>query len=570
MKSCSTIVTLVSAAVESDDPDCIIAKVEEAFEALCESRRVYELAFQKSKVLALNEEQAFSTVHAFITGLEKILVQAEGMEYEAVQTIREWWWNKSEELIPQLNDLVDFWSERVDEEFNDEAKKLTACRIAEAKYVLGYGNIYEQTPICEDQALSDSRRYALVHSFVDNGTLPDEKDVLRWLDEDFALPENAKNRKFIVCTDERRVLSRVGEDLEGVAIVRQCDLEKVIDYQRRKDPLDTIGGQKAAAPADKGMSMLEAKAAAQRYAAARKARQLMFEQGHPRNGVTYVQHPMSPNTYIDIESFHASMLERKYNELIGVLTELGAKEITCSVENSGSTDSKLHSKRSGHVEAGKGGLGSVEANASAESDSSKFLSLYKKLDTHLELRPTGGRRLPDGLLFYPFEDGWQHLAKEVLAGRLLKASFDLTYRKDYAVTGKYVKSLNAKIVSMIPGYDFNVGGGYESELEEELKELESTTWHYEVDFGEQETGGEEPATAEKELEAKPVSIQSSDVPNEKAESMILGRAKRYAKTEEATKSGMLTDAQRADLEKLASKYGVDDLRLEELIDEAFL
>ena len=51
--------------------------------------------------------------------------------------------------------------------------------------------------------------------------------------------------------------------------------------------------------------------------------------------------------------------------------------------------------------------------------------------------------------------------------------------------------------------------------------------------------------------------------------MILNRAKRYVKTEEATKSGMLTDAQRADLEKLASKYGVEDLRLEELIDEAF-
>ena len=55
----------------------------------------------------------------------------------------------------------------------------------------------------------------------------------------------------------------------------------------------------------------------------------------------------------------------------------------------------------------------------------------------------------------------------------------------------------------------------------------------------------------------------------RAEELILGRARRYAKAEEVAKSGMITDAQRTDLEKLASKYGIDELRLEELIDEAF-
>ena len=92
--------------------------------------------------------------------------------------------------------------------------------------------------------------------------------------------------------------------------------------------------------------------------------------------------------------------------------------------------------------------------------------------------------------------------------------------------------------------------------------------HYEVEFGGVESV-EVGAESENGDDSHRSESQLSTADVGKAEAMILNRAKRYVKTEEATKSGMLTDAQRADLEKLASKYGVEDLRLEELIDEAF-
>lgn len=546
-----------------------IEKVEEAFGWIEESRRIYDMVNDPSNAVVLEEFDALSGLWEFVIGLRDLYWTTYSSDDDDILSFNiqlKDWLDENQERIDSLDAMADFWRDRivaVGDQYSDEIKSTASARYAYIKYKLRYD-------LREDE-VADDCGYALGHSWFPEGKMPDEGMWIKWLDENFANPDNEKNRKVIVCTSECRVLERIGESETGVSVLRACDLEKLLEHQNRDDPLDTIQGQREASRKQgEEMPMLKAKAAAREYCESRKARRLVFEEGHPRDGVTYVQHPLRTNTYIDIESFHASLLERKYNELIGILTELGAKEITCSVENSGSKDAKHRQRRTGHLEVGKGCVGNIEGDASSESDSTKFLSLYKKLDTHLELRPLGERRLPDDLIFYPFEDGWQRLAKEVLAGRLMKASFDLTYRKDYAVTGKYVKSLSAKIESLIPGYDFNVGGRYENEFEEGLKELESTTWHYEVDFGEAETGGSVTHVAEKSVEVKKVSVSSSAASNDKAEAMILGRAKRYAKTEEAMKSGILTDAQRADLEKLASKYGIDEFRLEELIDEAFV
>lgn len=571
IESTESVDDLMSAAAECDDVNQVVAKVDDAFEYLLESKRLFEMVDKRSSVVSLNAALAILGVHTFVTMLDCKLAEMGNWGMASYEEAADWWRDRSETVVQQLQELLDFWTEEVDDDFSDEAKEIIARVVAESKYCLEFGEIYTLPRLTKDCVMPEDRAYALEHSFVRNGKLRHEERFIKWCDEDFCLPENAKDRKVIVCTEEERRLAHVGEGIDGIAVFRQKDLEKVIECQSQKDPLDTIQGQRAAAPADKGMPLSAAKLAAQKHAEARKARRLVFEQGHPRNGVTYVQHPMSPNTYIDIESFHASMLERKYNELIGILTELGAKEITCSVENSGSSDSKRHYNRSGHFEAGKGGIGNIEGNANLGNDTTKFLSLYKKLDTHLELRPVGDRKLPDNLVFYPFEEGWQRLAKEVLAGRVLKASFDLTYRKDYAVTGKYVKSLSAKIESLIPGYDFNVGGGCESELEEELKELEATTWHYEVNFDSQVESESEPQPKEEKPTVQAVAEASaSAIENDEAEAVIRSRAKRYAKTEEAAKSGVLSDAQMADLERLASKYGVSDLRLDKLINEAFV
>ena len=263
----------------------------------------------------------------------------------------------------------------------------------------------------------------------------------------FGDAEWAKKRKIIVCTDERADLTTWRDGL-------QIPNTMVMDAQDIRDYND----------------------------AAHKDLKLMFEENHPQNGVMYVQHPMQQNVYIDIDSFHSGVLERKYNELIRLLVALGATQITCEVESCDSTDEKLRKK----MKVGGGVdtvFGSVEGSFANDNASSRVITLRKKLATRIVKRSSATPHIPEGMVFYPFEDSWQHLASMAMEGGLKEYEVSLTYRKDYAVTGHSLASVGAKIKSKVPGYQFGVEGNFEKEFDRELKQLQSTVWHYHVKFG---------------------------------------------------------------------------------------
>ena len=335
-------------------------------------------------------------------------------------------------------------------------------------------------------------------------------------------------RKMIVCTDARSDLSVIDGGVK-IANVMVMDARDIVEYNEMVE-----GDQK-----------------------------LKFESNHPQNGVSYVQHPVLKNTYIQLEAYHTTLLERKYDELKYVLTCLGAKTLELSAGSESSKDEANMRRRKVSGEANVDMLGDVSGEYSDSVKSSRMVDLCKTLSTRRVLKPKGKPYVPKDVEFYPTEQSWQRLAKLVLAGRIKSEEVALTYKNESAISGSGLRSISAKLHSTVPGYSFGVGGDFESEYENELKALESLTWNYKVVFDEEAESGSEDVRADSEDGAPKENLG-------KAEAMILGRAKRYAKTEEAAKSGILNDAQRADLEKLASKYGIDEFRLEELIDEAFV
>ena len=257
----------------------------------------------------------------------------------------------------------------------------------------------------------------------------------------------ADKRKMIVCTDAEAALTTWGDGL-------QIPNDMVMDAQ------DIIAYNKAV----------------------EKGKRLIFELGHPLNGVMYVQHPLQKNVYIDTESFHGNMLERKYAELIRLLVALGATEITCEVENNSSSDEKQRHKKSGRagIDTLAGG-GEVDFNSSVAS--LRTIALSKKLATSLSFKSGGKPHVPKDMIFFPFEDSWQHLAEMAMEGRIGECDVCLTYSKDYAVTGQKLASVGARVRSKVPGYQFGVEGNFSADFDNELKQLQSTVWHYHAKFG---------------------------------------------------------------------------------------
>ena len=373
----------------------------------------------------------------------------------------------------------------------------------------------------------------------------------KWLDQYFNDP---KTRASIYCTDRLQSYDHVGETANGMAIARLATVEKLMILQSSCDSLDTPQGWRQAHP---DMPITQAMAKAKEYKAAREARRLVFEMGHPRTDTLYIQDPLQTNVYIDAESFHASMLERKYNELIRVLTALGATRISCIVENSECKEEHGHNKYSVDgsfsYKAVKG-----SGHFSSDTSSSKITNLYKRLSVERILTPSKTIELPNDLVFYPFEQRWQDIAKLAKEGRLKKEVVDLTYRTDYAITGKHLRDIGGKIETLIVGAEV----AYSEEFEHELKELQSIVWHYEVEFGDMES-----VTSTEMSDQIPQPLLTGDTNSEsdRAKQILSKRIKRYAQSN----NGLINQEQRADLESFAQKYGIDELELEEMIEEVF-
>ena len=301
---------------------------------------------------------------------------------------------------------------------------------------------------------------------------------------------------------------------------------------------------------------------------------LLFAQNHPQNGKTYIQHPLQQNMYVDLEDYNRSLLEAKWQELQWLMERLGATKVTCEVEVANETSQTSHVKHQvgGHVDAA---VATASGKCSREQGSSSLAKLYKKMSKTAEFNPDGHPCIPDGLVFYGGELSWQRMAESVLAGRMKHACVDFTYKKESVVSSKQMQAIGLELNSAIPGYEFGIGGDFANDFENEQRQMQSLVWHYDVTFAGVMTKGDAKAgvkAGEKRLSTRSAKkcITAKSGSRSDGEAMILGRAKRYAKTEDAAKSGLLTDAQKADLEKLASKYGVGELRLEELIDEAFM
>ena len=361
------------------------------------------------------------------------------------------------------------------------------------------------------------------------------KEIL-FSDEDADSPLGAdawsNYRKMIICTDKRSSLDTVDGGVK-IPNVMVMDPQDIIAYN------DSVGDEL----------------------------KLKFEVNHPQNGVSYVLHPTLKNTYISIESYHLTLLERKYEELKHILTCLGATSLELVAESSSSEDESTNVKIKQDADINVDAVGEVAASYSGSKHSARMRSLNKTLSTKRILVPRGKPYIPDDVEFYPTEQGWQRLAKLALAGKIKSEEVSLTYRNESAISGNALKSISTKLHSVIPGFSFSAEGNFESEYENELKSLESLSWNYKVGFG--ESCDED--TSDRSPKEEPETVETSDKKQNadggnanRVEALILRRARQFAKADGID----LTDNHRQQLVDMGAKYGVDELRIDELIADA--
>ncbi|MEO8287515.1 MAG: hypothetical protein ABI670_13900 [Chloroflexota bacterium] len=180
---------------------------------------------------------------------------------------------------------------------------------------------------------------------------------------------------------------------------------------------------------------------------------LQFQPGHPRPEVLYIGHPTLVGTYYPAANFHVLTFEHKFSEALRLLMCLGASSLM--VERVSGWSKEL---------AASADLPMQLTNVTAESGAKK--SSDSRIMFHAELDGDTEPRLPEGLVWYPFEPTWQAIAEGRLKYGIKNFSMVVEYSDDFNV--------NAELSAKAANIGLRLGGKF--------TELEKTIWHIDGGF----------------------------------------------------------------------------------------
>jgi len=173
--------------------------------------------------------------------------------------------------------------------------------------------------------------------------------------------------------------------------------------------------------------------------------------GHPSDHTIYVAHPAMPEQYIPFADFHRSVFEQKFNELVTLLSYLGAKTI------------EVHFIRgwgkefAASLNVGLSGLAQAAGNVTKQVE--QTLLYQAALKGH---RP----RTPENLKWYNHEPSWQQVASQRRSHGLKTFSLSYRYTSDFGI--------NATVAARLNKAGFELGGTFNDHI--------STEWHVKGTF----------------------------------------------------------------------------------------
>jgi hypothetical protein len=174
--------------------------------------------------------------------------------------------------------------------------------------------------------------------------------------------------------------------------------------------------------------------------------QFKLPPAHPINRTIYVAHPVIMEQYIPFADFHRSVFEQKFNELVTLLSHLGAKTIEAFHLRGWGTEFAAS------LNLNLGEL--VQAKGNVKEKTEQTLLYRAVLEGHTPL-------MPENLKWYQTEPSWQQIADQRLHHGLQTFSLYHRYVHDFGI--------NATIAEKLKKAGFELGGNFDDHI--------STEWY---------------------------------------------------------------------------------------------
>lgn len=287
-----------------------------------------------------------------------------------------------------------------------------------------------------------------------------------------------------------------------------------------------------------------------------------FEMGHPQTDVMYICHPLRPDHYYEVQSFHDRLFDEKRTELVYLLESIGARHVHVEAMTGTSLetshDENVTAKGSDEIITGASG----EVNRETHDN-----SRHEKLQVGIEdrdLNPAVRPHIPEDLIWYPHETSWQRIAQSALAKRYKTLSVELRYNEDFSINQKRI----TKVKGALKLFTKQIEIGWDAATEEHLRARKATVWKYTATFDDekvtiQESHSTPSALSEAEaeyLDDLKAAVSDGSVPDsgrrilERLRVKLGVSAERAVQLEQSIKELRLTDAEKEYLQDLGDCY----------------
>lgn len=192
---------------------------------------------------------------------------------------------------------------------------------------------------------------------------------------------------------------------------------------------------------------------------ASEAEQLRWPKGDPARSTLYVGSPADPRTYYPAATFHDDVLTERYDDLVQLLSRLGARRLTTRVVRGRGLDGDMTAV----VPTPQGSNVSVSAGQNRN-----IRSAHENYSEMEPTEPVPRDELAVGLPWYPRERTWHRLADLRYEGRAKREHILLKQDSDHGLNARFEKAVTGSSLAA------HIGGKY--------KRYEETTWEIDVEF----------------------------------------------------------------------------------------
>lgn len=166
-----------------------------------------------------------------------------------------------------------------------------------------------------------------------------------------------------------------------------------------------------------------------------EARQFSFLYSTPEENCVYVEHPLKENTFYPINIFHSELIKEKHQDLINLLSDLGATSVTIEEISSKSSTSNLEST-----------IGTEKGSLNIKEELTRKISRTTKL-TGKKCNPS-----PKEILWLSQEADWQRLLENRVRNFAEHDKTTLKIHDNYGITASFFRTIEKQ--------GFNIQGQY--------------------------------------------------------------------------------------------------------------